>query len=195
MAGLLQWFSEQIASKDSGIEEHQLRLESDENAVKLITIHKSKGLEYPIVFCPFMWDGSRIKNSKAPFMFHNEKEGMRLTLDLGSQDMDKNRIVAEKEQLAENLRLLYVALTRAKNRCYIIWGRFNEAETSATAYLFHQHDSLKGENITEHIGTTFKGLNDYDITQELKNIADRSGGAIRLTEIPSGLGKQFSPPA
>ena len=193
MTGLLQWFSEQIASKDSGIEEHQLRLESDENAVKLITIHKSKGLEYPIVFCPFMWDGSRIKNSKAPFMFHNEKEGMRLTLDLGSQDMDKNRIVAEKEQLAENLRLLYVALTRAKNRCYIIWGRFNEAETSATAYLFHQHDSLKGENITEHIGTTFKELNDYDITQELQNIADRSGGAIRLTEIPSGLGKQFSP--
>ncbi|MEA3358630.1 MAG: exodeoxyribonuclease V subunit beta [Thermodesulfobacteriota bacterium] len=193
MAGLLQWFSEQISSKDPGLEEHQLRLESDENAVKIITIHKSKGLEYPIVFCPFMWGGSRIRNSKEPFMFHNEKEDMRLTLDLGSQDMDKNRVFAEKEQLAENLRLFYVALTRAKNRCYIIWGRFNEAETSAPAYLFHQHESFKGENITEYIGAKFKGLNDYDITEELKNIADRSGGAIRLAQAPSELGKRFSP--
>ena len=51
------------------LEEHQLRLESDENAVNLVTIHKSKGLEYPIVFCPFSWEGLRSKKDREPFVF------------------------------------------------------------------------------------------------------------------------------
>jgi len=55
IAGLLKWLSEQRDSSTPRLDEHQLRLESDENAVKLVTIHKSKGLEYPVVFCPFGW--------------------------------------------------------------------------------------------------------------------------------------------
>jgi exodeoxyribonuclease V beta subunit len=144
IAGVLKWLSEQRDPNTPRIEEHQLRLESDENAVKLVTIHKSKGLEYPVVFCPFAWDGSRVRKTKDPFAFHDETDNMRLTLDLGSASMDANREFAEKEQLAENVRLLYVALTRAKNRCYLVWGRFNEAETSAQAYLFHQPQSREG---------------------------------------------------
>ena len=191
--GLLQWLSEQIASQDPGLEEHQLRLESDENAVKLITIHKSKGLEYPIVFCPYMWDGSRIKNPKGPIIFHDEEEGMKPTLDLGSQEIDRNRALAEKEQLAENLRLFYVALTRAKNLCYTIWGCFNEADTSAPAYLFHLGGSPKEENITEYIEKRFKGLDDNDIFNDLKNIAQRSSGTIVISEPPSASGEKLSP--
>jgi len=61
MAGLLKWLSEQRDPNTPRLDEHQLRLESDEDAVKLVTIHKSKGLEYPVVFCPFVWSGSKIK--------------------------------------------------------------------------------------------------------------------------------------
>jgi exodeoxyribonuclease V beta subunit len=131
MTETLKWLSEQRDEGTPRLDEHQLRLESDENAVKLVTVHKSKGLEYPVVFCPFSWDGSRIKKSDEPFLFHNEARDRTPTLDLGSEERDENRAFAEKELLAENLRLLYVALTRAKNRCYLVWGRFNQAEISA----------------------------------------------------------------
>ncbi|NVM27028.1 MAG: UvrD-helicase domain-containing protein, partial [Desulfobacterales bacterium] len=163
MAGLLKWLSEQRDSTAPRLEEHQLRLESDENAVKLVTIHKSKGLEYPVVFCPFAWGGSRIERKKDPFTFHDELDNMRLTLDLGSEGMDENRVFAEKEQLAENLRLLYVALTRARSRCYLVWGRFKDAETSAPAYLFHQQGLREGGNVVDTTEERFMGLRDEDL--------------------------------
>ena len=192
MSGLLKWFSEQRDPKTPRVEEHQLRLESDENAVKLVTIHKSKGLEYPVVFCPFTWEGSRIKRSMNPFTFHDERENMRLTLDLGSPDLEKNRLIAENERLAENVRLLYVALTRAKNRCYIVWGRFNGAETSAPAYLFHPPESLEQGNVVGAIGKRFKGLPDKDVFKELQTIQDKAGSAINLSEMPMGPAEEYS---
>ncbi|MBW2121581.1 MAG: exodeoxyribonuclease V subunit beta, partial [Deltaproteobacteria bacterium] len=183
MAGLLKWLSEQRDSSTPRLEEHQLRLESDENAVKLVTIHKSKGLQYPVVFCPFCWEGSRVRNTGGPFAFHDERENMRLTLDLGSETIEEHRRLAEKELLAENLRLLYVALTRARNRCYLVWGRFNEAETSALAYLFHQPGPGKAEKIVEATAERFATLDEGDVYRELKAIQDNARGTIRLSEM------------
>lgn len=193
VAGLLKWLSEQREQEKREAEEHQLRLESDENAVKLVTIHKSKGLEYPVVFCPFIWDGSRITKKKDPFVFHDPGEHMKMTLDLGSEEIEKNRRHAEKELLAENLRLLYVALTRAKNRCYVVWGRFNEADTSAPAFLFHQPESWEPEDVVNATGKRFKGLSVEQIRMELKNILDKAGGTIKLNDMPDGQGVIYSP--
>lgn len=194
MTDLLKWLSEQRrGDTPTGLEEHPLRLESDENAVEIVTVHKSKGLEYPVVFCPFAWDSSRIKESKGPFVFHDEADNMRLTLDLGSRHMGENRVCAEKERLAENLRLLYVALTRAKSRCYLVWGRFNEAETSALAYLLHQPPSLKPTNVVSATGQRFKGLTDEDILRELKGAIDKGKGSIGVSEMPMGLAEKYSP--
>ena len=120
ISGLIKWLSEQRAPSSPRLEEHQLRLESDENSVKIVTIHKSKGLEYPVVFCPFSWEGSRVRGSG--ILFHADDENKRLTLDLGSENLDHHFGIAQEELLAENLRLLYVAVTRATKRCYLIWG-------------------------------------------------------------------------
>ena len=193
MAGLLKWLSEQRDPGTPRLDEHQLRLESDENAIKLVTIHKSKGLEYSVIFCPFGWAGSRIEKKKDSFTFHDELDNMRLTLDLGSPGMDYNRVFAEKEKLAENLRLLYVALTRARNRCYLVWGRFNEAETSAPAYLFHQGGSWEREDVVGATEKRFEGLSDEDVRTELKMIVDKVHGTIRLSEMPMEAGKEYSP--
>lgn len=193
MERLLKWLSEQRDPSTPRLEEHQLRLESDENSVKVVTVHKSKGLEYPVVFCPFTWGGSKIKGVKDPFTFHDDGEKMRLTLDLGSEQMDENRLLAEKEQLAENLRLLYVALTRAKNRCYLVWGRFNQAETSAPAYLFHQPETLGEENVVGAVEEKFKVLNDEDVRRELTVMLERAAGTIELSEMPTDAGKDYSP--
>ena len=115
-------------------------LGSDENAVRLTSVHKSKGLEYPIVFCPYGWDGSALRPDE-PVIFHADDSDARLTVDLGSDRLDTHRTLAQHELLAENLRLLYVAVTRAKKRCYLAWGRIRSAETSAMAYLLHLGDS------------------------------------------------------
>ena len=185
MAGILKWLAEQRREGSPAVEEHQLRLESDENAVKLATIHKCKGLEYPIVFCPFAWDGSRIQRSNEPFLFHDQRDNMRLTFDLGSRERALNRVSAERERLAENMRLLYVALTRAKNRCYFVWGRINEAETSAPAYLlYHEGSDAAEEDVVKAAGESFACLNDEDVYQALEVVEGNAGGAIKLHEMP-----------
>ena len=184
MTGVLKWLSEQRSSGALRLEEHQLRLESDENALKLVTVHKSKGLEYPVVFCPFAWDGCRIKKSDEPLLFHDAADHLRATLDLGSAQADANRAVAEKELLAENIRLLYVALTRAKNRCYFVWGKFKEAETSAPAYLLHYPEAGDGTDPVGALACRFESLTDADVHNELNQIAGKAGGFIQVSPAP-----------
>ena len=84
MAGLIKWLSEQRDPLTPRLEEHQLRLESDELAVKILTIHKSKGLEFPVVFCPFCWESSLSKNKE--IVFHDTNRKRNLTFDLGSTE-------------------------------------------------------------------------------------------------------------
>lgn len=134
-AHLCQWLSQQRQKQTEASEEEQLRLESDEKRVKIVTIHKSKGLEYPIVFCPFVWDGRLSSRDADQFTFHDQSQDA-LTLDLGSPNKNEHRQQALKEELAETIRLFYVAVTRAKHRCYLVWGAFREANTSAPARLW-----------------------------------------------------------
>ncbi|MBN2467531.1 MAG: exodeoxyribonuclease V subunit beta, partial [Deltaproteobacteria bacterium] len=194
MAGLVRWLSAQRNPKTPRLEEHQLRLESDEKAVKILTVHKSKGLEYPVVFSPFLWDGSRLSERAGPFTFHDDQEGMRLTVDLGSPEREKNVVAAERELLAENLRLLYVGLTRAKSRCYLVWGRIKDCETSAPAYLLHGPRSGGVEDAVAITGERVATLDHDDMVGELTMIQRRSRGTMRLAEIPLDAGRHFSPP-
>ncbi len=136
----LDWLHDNIIQAQSAIissDEQQLRLESDDNAVKIITMHSSKGLEYPIVFCPFLWQrGDRLKKEKHKIKCYNHEE---MIVDLGSDQFENHRQLALDEELAEDLRVFYVAITRAKYRCYINWAdvRSKEVEnSSAMAYLF-----------------------------------------------------------
>ncbi len=190
--GLLKWLSERRQGNATNHEEHPLRLESDEKAVKIVTVHKSKGLEYPIVFFPFAWEGTGVRNLKEAFMFHDEDGGMRLTLDLGSRDMDKHRVTAEKELLAEALRLLYVALTRAKNRCYLVWGRFKGAESSAPAYLFHQPELGRKDIVTE-VSKRFTGLSEKEMRSDLDTLIGNAGGCADIKDLPVDPGEKCAP--
>jgi exodeoxyribonuclease V beta subunit len=99
-------------------ERTQLRLESDADAVQIVTIHKSKGLEYDVVFAPGLWQ-SRCTPDDAPVLVH---ENGAVVLDHGSPRRAERGTLAERERLAEDLRLAYVALTRARFRCYVGWG-------------------------------------------------------------------------
>ncbi len=190
MVGLLKWLGRQRDAGSPRLEEHQLRLESDAHAVKIVTIHKSKGLEYPIVFCPFTWAKSKI-DSKEVFAFHDEEDDFRLNLVLDAEG-NPNRASAEKEELAENIRLLYVSLTRAKNRCYLVWGRLRDAETSSLSYILHPPGGSM-RNVVEETGNHFNGLEDEAIRKDLESLARKSRGNILLSNMPGTPGKELSP--
>ncbi len=190
MTGLVRWLSEQREASREKLEEHLLRLESDDDAVKIVTIHKSKGLEFPVVFCPFNWGRSEISDKE--IIFHDESKERNLVLDLGRDE--KSLSAARKELLSENIRLLYVALTRAKKRCYLVWGRINSAETSAMAYLFHyarnkKHDT--DEDIVTALKGYFTGRKDEELLDDLKMLEKKAGGSIDVSVLPSPVGGKY----
>ena len=133
--GLLRWLLDQILAPEEQDDSRRLRLESDENLVKIVTIHKAKGLEYPVVFLPFLWS-ARTCNPKEPLAFHDPKRPDRLLVDLGTGDEEHFKL-AEEERLAGDLRLLYVAITRARYSCFFCWGRISKMQESALCYLLH----------------------------------------------------------
>jgi exodeoxyribonuclease V beta subunit len=130
-AALLRWLGERRRSDRPG-EASLLRLESDENLIKIVTIHKSKGLQYPVVLAPFFWDSS-FMDTKTPTVVECHDQQGRMVVDLGSEEFAANCERKRREQLAEELRLLYVALTRAENRCLLFWGRVRSRSRWATA--------------------------------------------------------------
>ncbi|MDA3789288.1 MAG: exodeoxyribonuclease V subunit beta [Desulfobacula sp.] len=136
---LLKWYARQLFKDLRDEFADELRLESDKKAVAIVTIHKSKGLEYPVVYLPYLWEGPR-KPPKENILFHDPEKNYQLTLDLGSTDLENSQTHFEKEDRAEQRRLLYVALTRASAMCRIIWGGFKSVETSALGTLLHSHD-------------------------------------------------------
>ena len=121
-AALLRWFERQ--RREGATEDAlQLRLESDANLVQIQTIHGAKGLEFPVVVCPFLWDGSLTEppNDLGCRSYH-DADGTAV-LDFAEPDAAvKARI--QQERAAERLRLLYVALTRAVHRCVLVAGGY-----------------------------------------------------------------------
>jgi exodeoxyribonuclease V beta subunit len=187
MNGIAAWLAEQRDPDHPAREkEHELRLESDENAVKIVTIHKSKGLEYPIVFCPYLWGGSGLQQERRNngFLFHDSQG--RLTLALGPEEREIHQADAEKELLAENLRLCYVALTRAKHRCYLTWGGINATETSALAYLFH-NEASPAEFLAQG-AARIRGMADEEFLLDLRRVEEEGKGSIRISPLPKGPG-------
>jgi len=193
MAGLVKWLSEQRDPEALRSEEHQLRLESDENAVNLVTIHKSKGLEYGLVFCPFSWDGIRSRKDPEPLLFHDPQNRMQLIMDLGSEERSSHRALAEREDLAENLRLFYVALTRAKCGVTLVWGRFNGAETSAPAYLLHPRKGRQGDNVVKDLSDDFTRLTNEEILSGVKALSKRSAATVEIIGADGEGRERFSP--
>ena len=162
MQGLRKWLAERRDPNLPGNDEYQLRLESDDDAVRVMTVHKSKGLEFPIVFCPFAWGA--VKPDKGEGVLYHD-DAHAAVLDMGSPEQEDHRVKAIEETLAENVRLLYVALTRAKNRCYVAWGKVKGAEGSAMAHLM-------------------EGINGDDLRRCLEEFLGARTGHARILDIP-----------
>jgi exodeoxyribonuclease V beta subunit len=189
---LLRWFRSQRVSPDAD-DATQLRLESDQNLVQIVTIHKSKGLEYPVVFCPFLWSAARGgRGDGLTGIAYHDDDGQTV-IDYGHEFRDealqkevKRRL--KLEESAETLRLVYVALTRAVHRCVIVAGCYRTAgrypsATGSTRSLLNWLVAGAGMTPDEW----FEHKNGAEaVAAAWAALAQRSGGAIVVAPLPRG---------
>jgi exodeoxyribonuclease V beta subunit len=151
MYQLINWFGqEQRDANTVSIEERQLRLESDENLVKIVTMHAAKGLEYDIVMIPMPVFYKRSQNSADPALFHIEQSGRYISgVELG--DDANHRSMSAREEQEEDMRLLYVAMTRARYRCYVGLPKLNSFSSSAMGRLLDITALKKDESLLNHM--------------------------------------------
>jgi exodeoxyribonuclease V beta subunit len=119
-------------------------------------------------------------------LYHAPAGNYGAVLDLGTPRQDEARGLARRESFAEDLRLLYVALTRAKHRCYFVWGAINQAEKSAPAWLLHPppaHDAG-----LEQLQTHVKGLSEAAMWADIERLAAESQGAIVVERLAESFG-------
>lgn len=128
---LLRHFVQACADPKSEDAARRVRLESDEGLVKVVTVHKSKGLEYPLVFLPFGITHREIDTETMPIIWHDEIGRTRVTL---TPDQDAAQR-ANAESLAEDVRKLYVALTRARHALWMGAGTIKKVNTNALLHL------------------------------------------------------------
>lgn len=153
MHRLLKWFTrEKLAAETVASEERQLRLESDRDLVQIVTMHASKGLEYDVVMIPMAAFVAQ-ERADEPCLFHEVRDGKFTTLLDVSNDA-AHRDSAARERLAEDMRLLYVAITRAKYKCYLGIPNTRDLPRSALGRLLQLSSTGSGDAIVQTLERT-----------------------------------------
>lgn len=113
----LLWFKELVLNNKGELSEDVTKkhLESEQSLVKVMTIHKSKGLEFPIVFTPYESGFMALKSKDSAIYYDPDSKQVSYALDRENKIIGKSvKDLVEVAALQEQERLLYVALTRAK---------------------------------------------------------------------------------
>lgn len=146
--GLVDWLRTQIAEADDSDETQQLRLESDARCVQILTLHKSKGLEFPFVYLPFAAIGREGRNGN--LCEYHDGDGRVLQLRSEATPADaaawaNAKAALEDEERGEDARLLYVGLTRARLALWLATGPFSQAELSPLSRMLDDPDALAAQ--------------------------------------------------
>jgi exodeoxyribonuclease V beta subunit len=164
---LIRWLAEQIEGGEGGGDERVLRLESDAELVKVVTVHKSKGLEYPLVYLPFAVTARKVERRNRSFFEFSDDDGVR-RIDMALTETALELV--ERARLQEDLRLMYVALTRAR---HFLWlgvtalssrkAGDNTLHESALGYLLTGGSPLPSELMMERWDHACKGCDAISI--------------------------------
>ncbi|WP_153913686.1 exodeoxyribonuclease V subunit beta [Shewanella sp. TC10] len=174
-SALINWFEQQLI-EGQGSDEQQLRLESEQNLVQIVTIHKSKGLEYPVCFVPFTSLARDNRRKPTPMLYHQDEQ---LIWDVEATKEGWEQY--KQENLAEDLRLLYVALTRPVYVCYLyIANHSRMLKAGISSQLFETA-------IGYLLGVTTKECDFEQLSLHAKKLTKDSEGkpidAISITEV------------
>ncbi len=140
----LNWFAAQMESTERELSQaHELRLESDADAVRILTVYRSKGLQFPIVFVPTLWRRRTRKHPGSPgVLWHEPSDSdqeprFRLLFSPSTDAVENDKIDRERrERLHEHIRLFYVAVTRAIHRVYVVaFTLSDEKENTALTHV------------------------------------------------------------
>ena len=175
---LIRWLTQQIEDGDAGLtggDELVLRLESDADLVKIVTVHKSKGLEYPLVFLPFLAHFREVDSDKNAVLL---LPGFGGPPELVLSPTKAQVAVAEKERQREHLRLLYVALTRARHALWV--GLSGLQVGQGKAYIWHR----------SAIGYLLSGAEQQPPEQRVEDVEALGKGCTHVVvqQVPSAEG-------
>jgi len=184
---LTTWLRRRIieADRDTGAEERSRRLESDAEAVQVLTIHRSKGLEFPVVYLPYLWaEGSG--EDHVP-VYHDQDAAGERSVDVGGKggpDHERHRRWRKDEELGEDLRVAYVALTRSRHQVVLWWAAsWGSRQSALGRLLFGLDPSGKVADELKPVPT------DHDAGLILAELATRSNGTIGIERAgPAAVG-------
>jgi exodeoxyribonuclease V beta subunit len=183
---LTSWLRQQInaAGEDTSDEERSRRLESDAEAVQVLTIHRSKGVEFPVVYLPDLWEPTWISDDPEPVFFHDPAANDERVIDVGmaGPDFQGHRSQHVAELRGEDLRLAYVALTRARHQAVIWWAGSWNSRHSALSRLLFARDS--DGNVPPAGAST---PTDAAATARFEALAAEAPGCISVEQATLGL--------
>jgi exodeoxyribonuclease V beta subunit len=182
-AALLAWLVDQQSRTDElPPDQRARRLESDARAVQVLTIHRAKGLQFPVVFCPYLMGSGMYP--RVPFVHHDADTGQAV-IDLGSSREQEARAGARREDDGELLRLLYVALTRAEHRLVLWWfpinARSHAYKWAAISRLLFCEDRPDGRVVANRPAPT---LDLADLGRHFDAAIGRLGHGARWDPVP-----------
>ncbi len=157
---LIRWLASQIDETPAAGDEQIVRLESDADLVKVVTVHKSKGLEYPLVFLPFACSFRAVSKARTAYVNPADASGGRC---LVLQPSDAQIAAADLDRQREDLRLLYVALTRARHALWLGFAALKSGNSSdctawrsAIGYLMCGPDKVAAEQLAAVLHNTLQ---------------------------------------
>mgnify|MGYP000358961789 FL=1 len=173
--GTLGWLQQSINNPQYS-EQELLRLENDETAINILTVHRAKGLEFSVVFCPVLWQQDQhVQKENSVIQCHEDN---LMVVDLGSEQFEERKLIALEESFAEDIRLSYVAMTRAKLRCYIAWANVRTKEN-------RNHSALSRLLFNPSVKQSELG-DDFSRQQiDLRGLIDRHQGFFEYHSLPS----------
>jgi len=187
---LLRWFAGRRRS-DGADEVAQLRLESDQDLVQIVTVHKAKGLEYSVVFCPFLWSGqSNAADRLEGCEYHDDEDRPVIDFrpELAPAEAESIRQRRRAARDAESMRQIYVALTRAVHRCYLVAGCYSTLAFGRPSLTAGNRSVLNW--LIAGAGMEYAQWLEHRLTAEQINQAWRAlaanGAPIALAPLPLG---------